>query len=118
MKTVTIGGTGWTESYPQRARGDIVRMVFSLASHKHHEVNVHGQHWPGSSKASAQRPTSSAPAMTQERWAMIMNIRPGTICEHCNYELHICASCQVAIGHDGYDDHQCIPLTTLARHLP
>ena len=78
MKTVTIGGTGWTESYPQRARGDIVRMVFSLASHKHYEVNVHGQHWPGSSKASAQRPASSAPAMTQERWAMIMNIRPGT----------------------------------------
>jgi len=47
VKTVTIGGTGWTESYPQRARGDIVRMVFSLASHKHYEVRVHGQHWPG-----------------------------------------------------------------------
>ena len=76
MKTVTIGGTGWAESYPVRARGDIMRMVFSLASHHHYEVNVHGQHWQGNASAAPARAKSAAPDMTPERWGMIMNIRP------------------------------------------
>ena len=77
MKTVTIGGTGWAESYPVRARGDIVRMVFSLASNHHYDVNVHGQHWQGNASAAPARAKSAAPDMTLERWAMIMNMGHG-----------------------------------------
>lgn len=29
------------------------------------------------------------------------------ICDECNYPLHPCPRCDDAIGHDGYDDHQC-----------
>jgi len=78
MKTIVIGGTGWAESYPVRVRGDIVRMVFSLAAHKHYEVRVHGQHWQGNSKAHHAYIKASTQAMTPERWAVIMNIRPDT----------------------------------------
>jgi hypothetical protein len=44
VKHITITGQ-FVEAYPERTRGDLMRMIFSLAASEHFDIRVARQHW-------------------------------------------------------------------------
>jgi hypothetical protein len=75
-KTIIIGGTGWTETFPQRVRGDLTRMVFSLARQFNWNIAVAGQKWSHHTTPDRKRAKSPPTPLDEARWAMLMNIVP------------------------------------------
>lgn len=66
---------------------------------------------PGPDRAGVEvAPVTTAPCAAVDIAAKGDSTGPGIIiCDECNYPLRPCPVCWDAIGHDGYDDHQCIP---------
>lgn len=75
MRTVVIGATGWTEGHPQRIRGDLVRMIYSLAASNGYDIVVARQRWRAAAAPTGPRRHVPAPALTDDRWAMLMGYR-------------------------------------------
>lgn len=46
MKRIVITDSGWLVKFRKRARAEVVRAIFSLATGHGWDIVVQGQHWP------------------------------------------------------------------------